>query len=521
MKRRFHAGALLPMMLATTVLVALADHSLAGPLGGFAFALPVAATFLSALAFHRAIGWHPLAMAMLCSVLASAVLAENLSPLSFAMALSLASLAIIALSGFKPSGAMSLLGRFILTSLLAPLTLAFDLLRLNRARRHMGKPVLRRMQLGVWLMPVSAALVFLLLFISANPVLDHWIAAFDIAWLLEWIDIGRLVLWAVLAGMIWPVLRARLPLRLRISGTVAAKRAGTTSVAAGNGVLETFFGEAAILRALVLFNLLFALQTSMDIAYLWGGVALPDGMSYAGYAHRGAYPLIVTALLAAGFVLAATRPGTAPATNPAILLLVGVWVMQNIGLVLSSILRLDLYVSVYALTYWRVAAFIWMGLVAAGLALILIRIATRRSIDWLVGANLAILACVLMASCFVNFASLIATHNANQMLSGKARPVMLDAAYMGSLGPQALPAITRLLEECRREDGSRLNARQCGTLERYRAALTRQHEEAMGGDWRGKGLRSLRLAARIADNPQLTQTMPQYFDGQTSGDREP
>jgi len=37
---------------------------------------------------------------------------------------------------------------------------------------------------------------------------------------------------------------------------------------------------------------LFAIQTVLDIQYLWRGAALPDGMSYATYAHRGAYPLI-------------------------------------------------------------------------------------------------------------------------------------------------------------------------------------------------------------------------------------
>src|SRR4029078_10113192 len=68
------------------------------------------------------------------------------------------------------------------------------------------------------------------------------------------------------------------------------------------------FCPAAIVRALLLFNLLFAVQTVLDLTYLWGGVALPDGMTYASYAHRGAYPLIVTALIAAGFVLAALRP---------------------------------------------------------------------------------------------------------------------------------------------------------------------------------------------------------------------
>ncbi|WP_213030895.1 DUF4153 domain-containing protein, partial [Acinetobacter baumannii] len=69
-----------------------------------------------------------------------------------------------------------------------------------------------------------------------------------------------------------------------------------------------FFGVATILRSLILFNLLFALQTVLDMTYLWGKLALPNDLSYATYAHRGAYPLIVTALLAAGFVLIAMKP---------------------------------------------------------------------------------------------------------------------------------------------------------------------------------------------------------------------
>jgi len=57
------------------------------------------------------------------------------------------------------------------------------------------------------------------------------------------------------------------------------------------------------------------------------------------------------------------RPGRAFQGDPA---LVYLWVAQNVLLVTSSILRLDLYVQIYLLTWWRVAAFIWMLLVAFG-----------------------------------------------------------------------------------------------------------------------------------------------------------
>ncbi len=96
-------------------------------------------------------------------------------------------------------------------------------------------------------------------------------------------------------------------------------------------------------------------------------------MTHAAYAHRGAYPLIVTALLAAACRLITMRPGSETSGDRLIRALVYLWTAQNIVLVISSILRLDLYVSIYSLTYWRVAAFIWMGLVAVGLVLIMAR----------------------------------------------------------------------------------------------------------------------------------------------------
>jgi len=70
--------------------------------------------------------------------------------------------------------------------------------------------------------------------------------------------------------------------------------------------------------------------------------------------------------------------------------------------VLSSILRLDLYVQIYLLTWWRAAAFIWMVLVAFGLVLIVARIILNRSNAWLVRANLITLTATLYICSLVN-----------------------------------------------------------------------------------------------------------------------
>jgi hypothetical protein len=158
--------------------------------------------------------------------------------------------------------------------------------------------------------------VFIWLFGIANPVIEDWLSRIDIVALLEKIDIARLLFWVAMACGVWAYLRPRLP-RWRLAEKIAKRltQAKPAVSPAGQAIIEALFGRSALLRALVVFNAIFAVQTALDAAYLWGGVALPDGMSYASYAHRGAYPLIVTALLAAAFVLVSMRPGAATSSD--------------------------------------------------------------------------------------------------------------------------------------------------------------------------------------------------------------
>ena len=87
------------------------------------------------------------------------------------------------------------------------------------------------------------------------------------------------------------------------------------------GILLTITGSFLALNAL------FALQTAMDMTYLWGGVALPDRMTYASYAHRGAYPLIVTALLAGACAPpSSTRPSRSDTVRIVCAATAGSWV---------------------------------------------------------------------------------------------------------------------------------------------------------------------------------------------------
>jgi hypothetical protein len=433
-------------------------------------------------------------------------LAENISALS-------ASVALVSLSLFALASARRLrtdlanMARQAAAFLLAaPFRFPLDILRWQRLSKRLGRKTVRLIAVTGWIMPLSLAAVFIALFGIANPVVEHWLSLLDPLALLELLGVWRTLFWIVVALCVWAFLRPRAPnIRVR---PLAATPTRAEPAAQPNRLREALFGKAAILRALLVFNLIFAAQTVLDGAYLWGGVALPDGLTYAEYAHRGAYPLIATALLAACFVLVSMRPGSATSADRPIRLLVYLWTAQNVVLVMSSILRLDLYVGIYSLTYWRVAAFVWMMLVAAGLVLIMARIALEKPNSWLMTANLLTLSLTLYACCFVNFAGLIADYNVRHSFEMSGQGQQLDRPYLFALGPEAVPAIDVLLQ-----DGNSVHVPQATWLRRDRESLAARHRER-SSEWRAWTFRGWRLSRYLERNPAPPVPMdpPRHFD---------
>lgn len=282
-----------------------------------------------------------------------------------------------------------------------------------------------------WILPTVLAGFFLLLFAIANPLIsitlehiDRWGIAF-----FEMLDLSvvRIVMWVWVGIWVWGLFRVR----------IKSKRK-PPPLPRTTPVRDT---KSFIIRCLSLFNALFAMQSLLDVRYLWGGAQLPAGMTYAEYAHRGAYPLIATALLAGIFVLATFRPGGPTQHDNTARRLVLLWLAQNVFLTISSAYRLYLYVQIYSLTCWRVAAAVWMLLVACGLILIAIRIQQRNTNRWLVNVNFASALLVLYACCFINFNGGIAWFNVRHSYEVSGRGVQLDLSYMRNLGPEAIPAL--------------------------------------------------------------------------------
>lgn len=300
------------------------------------------------------------------------------------------------------------------------------------ALHHLRARLARRNVIGfllAWVVPGGLGLAFLLLFKGANPLigaaLDRLIPRFETGF----VPSSRHLWWLVILVLVWPLVRRhRAPTRPARRQPLRLPR-------------MLYVGDSVSLSALIGFNLLFAVQNVSDLLYLWSGVRLPEGMTYADYAHRGAYALMLASLLAAGFSLLTARRGGPMDRVPRLRSLLLLWAGQCLFLVLSALLRLDLYIEAYALTHFRLAALVWMGLVGLGFALILVWLLRGASMTWLVRSNTAALLLTLYAACFVDADALIARYNLSHCQEIAGTGPNFDTSYLWSLGPGALPAI--------------------------------------------------------------------------------
>jgi hypothetical protein len=311
---------------------------------------------------------------------------------------------------------------------LSPFMPLRDLIILKRTRRRRGS-ALGRLALAL-VLPALGSIVFLALFAAANPLIESFLVQFDATLRPE--TIVRLIFAGIIFLAAWSLLR---PPRLPFWGSLRPAYANAEALP---GVTP-----ASVTLSLCAFNLVFAVQNGLDLAFLWSGAPLPADLTLAGYAHRGAYPLIATALLAGLFVLVTLRPGSDTAQSRSIRLLVTLWIAQNLLLVASTMYRTFDYIESYSLTLLRIAALIWMGLVAIGLVLICWRLLRNRSAAWLINANMLAALLILGVCTCADLGRITATWNVRHAREVGGRGVQLDLCYLRDLGP---PSILPLLE---------------------------------------------------------------------------
>jgi len=376
-------------------------------------------------------------------------------------------LGVMVLSPRTPAGegAWPWAQRLALTGLAGLIAPFSDADRLARRRRLSGRRILRLVPLLA--VPLLGGALFLGLFAIANPVISQVLAA----WSWPQLDIPRGLFWLVCFVCAWMALapRAVTPPALRLFASAGPDRAG--------------LGVTTVCLSLAMFNLVFAVQNGLDIAFLWSGAPLPAGVSVSDYVHRGAFTLIVAALLAGAFVLVALAPGSATARSPLLRKMVLLWMGQTLVLVASSVLRTLDYVEAFSLTGLRLAALIWMGLVAIGLGLICWRMLAGKSAAWLINANAAAAALVLVGCGLVDLNATASAWNIDHAgdVGGAGAPI--DLCYLVRMGPSATVSLSRLAA---RRLPPALHDRVAWARAQSLANLTMDQSQWRGWTWRGQ-----------------------------------
>jgi hypothetical protein len=380
-------------------------------------------------------------------------------------------------------------GRLLGHAILGIPTPLRDLHRLALSR-HRRKQTSLGAVLALIALPVLGSSIFLALFASANPLVANAFAAIRLPDLSS--VIAHLALWITALLAIWPNLRPRNTM-LPIGGG-----------AEGAVLLVPTIPLATLTLSLFTFNAIFAVQNGLDLAFLWSGAALPTGVTMADYAHRGAYPLIVTALLAGAFALVASRPDGGASRSATVRALLVVWIAQNVLLVASSALRTIDYIDAYSLTRLRIAALAWMASVAIGLVLIAWRMVAGRSARWLINANAVAAGVMLAAASLVDLGAVAAAWNVRHARTADA----LDLCYLHNLGPSAL---LPLIELERRAAGPRLRDRTVFVRSQIMADLIQR--QADWRSWTGRDARRLSAAHRLLGHlPPQPRTVPNGRD---------
>ena len=189
---------------------------------------------------------------------------------------------------------------------------------------------------------------------------------------------------------------------------------------------------------------LFAAFVAVQLAVLFGGhdhVLRTAGLSYADYAHQGYGQLMAASMLSLAVIAGARRWARTAGRGEERLLRTLLAVLCALCLVVlaSALKRLGLYEQAYGSTRLRLLAdanILWLGAV---LALVLAAVATGRA-AWLPRALVLVSALGAIAFCLANPDGRIASRNVDR----HAQSGRLDLYYLGSLSPDAVPAVAEL-----------------------------------------------------------------------------
>ncbi|WP_432982301.1 DUF4153 domain-containing protein [Dactylosporangium sp. CA-233914] len=234
---------------------------------------------------------------------------------------------------------------------------------------------------------------------------------------------------------------------------------------------------------------LFVLFVAVQLTVLFGDreyVMRTVGLTFAEYARKGFWQLLVITMLTLGVMAVTMRKAPRDAKADRVLLraVIGALAVCSLVVVGSALWRMSVYEEAYGFTRLRVfvsAVELWLG----GIFVLVVAGGLERRVTWLGRAAAGLWVATLLGLAVLNPDRLIAAHNVERSNA--------DIWYLGTLSADAAPELDRLPA----------GARECA-LAGIAGELYADRD-----DWRGWNLARAR-ARQIVPEPVLTGDYPCY-----------
>lgn len=384
---------------------------------GYALLLAVIPLLIALGGRKRRLGWQTIVVTLLTWGVAARLLWCG-NELAFAIGLVLLGCVSISLN----SGTIYLLDVIRFFGLLVPAggagMVAYDRWLKKVLRHWVGVPTFTR--LLTVLMPPIAGLIFLTIFVLANPDIVKLVSAqlaeltrsFQ-AWVTDFVDTpARVLFWVGIAWLAVGLLRPLLPADVRADATSGPPVAS----GAESELYVAFRNTIQLLIAL------FAAYLGFEFWTMWFRT-FPPKFHYSGYAHEGAAWLTV-ALALATLMLSAIFRGQMlrDPRMPFLRRIAMVWAIENLVLALAVYNRLSIYIGFNGMTRMRVVGILGISAVVAGFVLVVIKMWRGHNFAWVIRMQLMAVAIAIYLYAVAPVDYWVMSYNVRQIMAGNLAP---------------------------------------------------------------------------------------------------
>lgn len=197
---------------------------------------------------------------------------------------------------------------------------------------------------------------------------------------------------------------------------------------------------------------LFSVLNLMLIIFLISDVLFLDQIrtgkaeDYAKYVHQGVGLLIFSIVIASGFILFFFRDaqsGLLSKTHP-LKLLALLWVLLNIGIVLTTVGKNLYYVDSFSLSLKRIGVFVYLTLAVVGLLMVFTKIQLQKTNAFLIRSVYWAFFGVLSLNMLIDWSTFTTHYNVEQHIHKKTP---LDWKYLLTLSERNLPFLQQQADE--------------------------------------------------------------------------